>query len=51
MGELGRYGPQLPHDEAAQEDVPKALRILADHEYVHTRYYYGSERQTDLRVS
>jgi hypothetical protein len=31
-------------------DVPKALRILADHEYVHTRYY-GSEGQTDFKVS
>ena len=33
-----------------QEDVPKALRILADHEYIHTRYY-GSEGQTDFQVS
>lgn len=30
--------------------VPKALRVLADHDYVHTRYY-GSERQTDFNVS
>jgi hypothetical protein len=34
-------------DEA---DVPKALRVLADHRYLHTRYY-GSERQTDFHVS
>ncbi len=33
-----------------EEDVSKALRVLADHEYVHTRYY-GSERQTDFHVS
>jgi hypothetical protein len=33
-----------------EEDVPKALRVLADHDYVHTRYY-GSERQTDFNVS
>ena len=32
-----------------EEDVPKALRVLADHEYVHTRYY-GSEQQTDFKV-
>src|SRR5215207_9746059 len=30
-------------DEA---DVPKALRMLADHDYLHTRYY-RSEQQTD----
>ena len=34
-------------DEA---DVPKALRVLADHQYLHTRYY-GSERQTDFHIS
>ena len=34
-------------DEA---DVPKALRVLADHNYLHTRYY-GSEHQTDFHVS
>jgi hypothetical protein len=32
-----------------EEDVSKALRVLADHEYVHTRYY-GSEGQTDFKV-
>jgi hypothetical protein len=37
---------RLP-DEAA---VPKALRVLADHHYLHTRYY-GSEQQTDFHVS
>ena len=36
---------RLP-DEA---DVPKALRLLADYDYVHTRY--GSERQTDFHIS
>ena len=33
-----------------EEDVPKALRVLADHDYVHKRYY-GSQRQTDFNVS
>jgi hypothetical protein len=33
-----------------EEDVPKALRVLADHDYVHARYY-GSERQDDFNVS
>jgi hypothetical protein len=33
-----------------ESDVPKALRVLADHNYVHARYY-GSERQTDFDVS
>jgi hypothetical protein len=33
-----------------EEDVPKALRVLANHEYVHTRYY-GSQQQTDFTVS
>ena len=33
-----------------ESDVPKALRVLADHDYVHTRYY-GSDRQTDYNVS
>ena len=32
-----------------ENDVPKALRVLADHDYVHTRYY-GSDRQTDFNV-
>ena len=31
-------------------DVPRALRLLADHDYLHTRYY-GSEQQTDFHVS
>ena len=29
--------------------VPKALRVLADYDYVHTRYY-GVEKQTDFQV-
>ena len=33
-----------------EEDVAKALRVLADHEYVHTRYY-GTQQQTDFTVS
>jgi hypothetical protein len=33
-----------------EETVPKALRALADHNYVHTRYY-GSGQQTDFNVS
>jgi len=33
-----------------EEGVPKALRVLADHDYLHTRYY-GSERQVDFNVS
>jgi hypothetical protein len=37
---------RLP-DEA---DVPKALRVLADHEYLHTRYY-GKDQQADFEVS
>jgi hypothetical protein len=37
---------RLP-DEAS---VPKALRVLADHQYLHTRYY-GSEQQADFHVS
>jgi hypothetical protein len=37
---------RIPHEE----DVPKALRILADHRYVHTRYY-GTQQQTDFIVS
>ena len=37
---------RLP-DEA---HVPKALRVLADYHYLHTRYY-GSEQQTDFHVS
>lgn len=30
--------------------VPRALRVLADHRYLHTRYY-GSRQQTDYHVS
>ena len=37
---------RLPDDA----DVPKALRVLADHDYLHTRYY-GSEQQTDFHLS
>jgi hypothetical protein len=37
---------RLP-DEAV---VPKALRVLADQHYLHTRYY-GSEQQNDFHVS
>jgi hypothetical protein len=33
-----------------EDDVPKALRVLANHDYVHSRYY-GSEGQTDYNVS
>lgn len=33
-----------------EEDVPKALRVLADFDYVHTRYY-GAEKQTDYQIS
>jgi hypothetical protein len=31
-------------------EVPKALRVLADHDYLHTRYY-GSGEQTDYHLS
>jgi hypothetical protein len=31
-------------------EVPKALRVLADHDYLHTRYY-GSGEQTDYHIS
>ena len=34
-------------DEATSR---KALRVLADHDYLHTRYY-GDETQTDFHVS
>jgi hypothetical protein len=30
--------------------VPKALRVLADHNSLHTRYY-GAEKQTDFHMS
>jgi hypothetical protein len=33
-----------------ETDVPKALRVLADYDYLHRRYY-GSEQQTDFHVS
>ena len=33
-----------------EDDVPKALRVLADFDYVHTRYY-GDEKQTDYQIS
>jgi hypothetical protein len=32
-----------------EEDVSKALRVVADYDYIHTRYY-GSEQQTDFNV-
>ena len=32
-----------------EEDVPKALRVLANRDYVHTRYY-RSQQPTDLKV-
>jgi len=37
---------RLPHEA----DVRKALRVLADYDYLHTRFY-GSERQTDFHIS
>ena len=33
-----------------ENDAPKALRVLAGYDYVHTRYY-GSEGQTDFNLS
>ena len=33
-----------------EDDVPKALRVLADHDYLHARYY-GSGEQTDYHVT
>jgi hypothetical protein len=33
-----------------EDDVPKALRVLADFEYLHTRYY-GVEKQADVHIS
>jgi len=33
-----------------ETDAPQALRVLADHQYLHTRYY-GSERQSDFHIS
>jgi hypothetical protein len=31
-------------------NVPKALRILADYDYLHTRYY-GDKSQHDFHIS
>lgn len=31
-------------------NVPKALRVLANHNYLHTRYY-GIDRQDDVHIS
>jgi hypothetical protein len=36
---------RIPHDR----DVAKALRVLADHRPLHTRYY-GENRQDDVRI-
>ena len=33
-----------------ESDVPKALRVLADREYLHARYY-GVGNQTDYHIS
>lgn len=33
-----------------ERDVPKALRALAEHDLLHTRYY-GDERQDDIHIS
>ncbi len=33
-----------------EADVRKALRVLADYDYLHTRFY-GSDRQTDFHIS
>jgi hypothetical protein len=33
----------------AERDVAKALRVLADHGPLHTRYY-GDDRQDDVRI-
>ena len=33
-----------------EREVPKALRVLADYNYLHSRYY-GSRQQTDYHVS
>ena len=32
------------------QKVPKALRVLADHDYLHTRYY-GINSETDYNLS
>jgi hypothetical protein len=31
-----------------EDDVPKALRVLADHDYLHTRYYWADRLQRVL---
>jgi hypothetical protein len=33
-----------------ESEVPKALRVLADYDYLHSRYY-GSRQQNDYHVS
>ena len=33
-----------------EDKVPKALRVLADHDYLHTRYY-GVNSETDYNLS
>ena len=33
-----------------ESDVPKALRALAEHDLLHTRYY-GDEREDDIHIS
>jgi len=33
-----------------EDNVPKALGVLADFQYLHTRYY-GDEKQTDYQIS
>lgn len=33
-----------------ESEVPRALRVLADHDYLHTRYY-GSRQQNDYHLS
>ena len=37
---------RIPNEGA----VPKALRVFADRDYLHARYY-GTEKQTDFHVS
>jgi hypothetical protein len=34
----------------SEDDVPKALRLLADFDCLHTRYY-GDKKQTDYQIS
>ena len=33
-----------------ESDVPKALRVLADFDYLHARYY-GDDKHTDFHIS